>query len=229
LENNLLTEVKNQFKGINFINNLSVMTSEIYPIEYISRTYEYQFIRAGKNPFELTGKYNGLVGANQQVILNILNSDLGYFKKGRYTVLVDDISLNNKNYKKLSIEKYKSFHGVGSVIPAILVPGWGTKLVRGKKGNAWITISTYGLTAIGYYFWNESQKSYDGYLAATSQVQMDEFYNQYLDHRDKALLSMSGALSIYSINLTYVLFKGLKNNLSTAVNTHRYKIYSKNF
>jgi hypothetical protein len=85
------------------------------------------------------------------------------------------------------------------------------------------------LAAAGAYFAIQAQKSYDNYLSATTQNEMDQQYGQYLSQRSKSLISFGGAVGIYSLNLTYVIFKGMGNSIKTASYRNRYKNYSKEF
>ena len=162
-------------------------------------------------------------------IMSLMNGDRNYFKSGKYRITWDEVHINNKKINVMSIDNYRSFTGASAILPALVVPGWGTKLVRGKKGNAWITVSTYGLAAAGAYFAIQAQKSYDNYLSATTQNEMDQQYGQYLSQRSKSLISFGGAVCIYSLNLTYVIFKGMGNSIKTASYRNRYKNYSKEF
>ena len=226
-ETTVVEKLQNTFNSVNYFQLLPVMTSESYNINYRSQTSSFEFVRFGRGNFTLSPNTIPSTGFN--TILNTLNGNHNYFKSGKYRISWDEVNINNKTIRLMGIDNYRSFTGISSILPAILVPGWGTKLVRGKKGNAWITVSTYGLAAAGAYFAIQAQKSYANYLSATTQNEMDQQYGQYLSQRSKSLISFGGAVGIYSLNLTYVIFKGMGNSIKTASYRNRYKNYSKEF
>ena len=226
-ETTVVEKLQNTFNSVNYFQLLPVMTSESYNINYRSQTSSFEFVRFGRGNFTLSPNTIPSTGFN--TILNTLNGNHNYFKSGKYRISWDEVNINNKTIRLMGIDNYRSFTGISSILPAILVPGWGTKLVRGKKGNAWITVSTYGLAAAGAYFAMQAQKSYENYLSATTQNEMDQQYGQYLSQRSKSLISFGGAVGIYSLNLTYVIFKGMGNSIKTASYRNRYKNYSKEF
>jgi outer membrane protein assembly factor BamD (BamD/ComL family) len=226
-EAEVVGKLTNNFGGVNYFQLLPVMTTESHNINYSSQTSSFDMFRTGKGEFQLTT--NTLSAPGYNIILSTLNGDHNYFKSGKYSIIWDEVHINNKTIRLMSIDNYRSFTGVSAILPALVVPGWGTKLVRGKKGNAWITVSTYGLAAAGAYFAMQAQKSYENYLSATTQNEMDQQYGQYLSQRSKSLISFGGAVGIYSLNLTYVIFKGMGNSIKTASYRNRYKNYSKEF
>jgi len=210
---------------LNYYQSLPVMTTETHNVKYSCQSSTIELLRVGKGNFQLTK--NAIPSPGNNKVLSIMNGDRSYFKSGKYRIIWDEVHINNKTVQLMSIDKYKSFAGVSAVLPALVVPGWGTKLVRGRRGNAWITISTYGLATAGIYFATQSQKSYENYLIATTQNEMDQHYSQYLSQRNKSLISIGGALGIYSLNLTYVIFKGMGNSIKTVSYRNRYNNYSK--
>jgi outer membrane protein assembly factor BamD (BamD/ComL family) len=226
-ETEIAGKLTNDIGGLNYFQLLPVMTTETHNIRYSSQSNSFELFRVRKGNFQLTKKTIPATGYN--TILSLMNGDRNYFKSGRYRIVWDEVHINNKIVNLMSIENYRSFTGVSAILPAIVVPGWGTRLVRGKKGNAWITVSTYGMAAVGTYFAIQAQQSYENYLSATAQNEMDQKYDQYLNQRSKSLFSFAGAVGIYSLNLTYVIFKGMGNSIKTASYRNRYKNYSKEF
>ena len=226
-ETEVVGRLTNNIGGLNYFQLLPVMTTETHNINYSSQSNSFELFRVGKGNFQLTTKTMPAPGYN--TIMSLMNGDRNYFKSGKYRITWDEVHINNKKINVMSIDNYRSFTGASAILPALVVPGWGTRLVRGKKGNAWITVSTYGLAAAGAYFAIQAQKSYDNYLSATTQNEMDQQYGQYLSQRSKSLISFGGAVGIYSLNLTYVIFKGMGNSIKTASYRNRYKNYSKEF
>jgi hypothetical protein len=226
-EAEVVGKLTNNFGGVNYFQLMPVMTTESHNINYSSQSSTFEVFRVRKGEFQLTT--NTLSSPGYNYILSTLNGDYNYFKSGKYRIIWDEVHINNKTIHLMSIDNYRSFTGVSAILPALVVPGWGTTLVRGKKGNAWITVSTFGLAAAGTYFALQAQKSYENYLSATTQNDMDQQYGQYLSQRSKSLISFGGAVGIYSLNLTYVIFKGMGNSIKTASYRNRYKSYSKEF
>ncbi|MFM7683254.1 MAG: hypothetical protein ACKO7P_10970 [Bacteroidota bacterium] len=224
-ESEVVDRLSNKIGGLNYYQSLPVMTTETHNVKYSCQSSTIELLRVGKGNFQLTK--NAIPSPGNNKVLSIMNGDRSYFKSGKYRIIWDEVHINNKTVQLMSIDKYKSFAGVSAVLPALVVPGWGTKLVRGRRGNAWITISTYGLATAGIYFATQSQKSYENYLIATTQNEMDQHYSQYLSQRNKSLISIGGALGIYSLNLTYVIFKGMGNSIKTVSYRNRYNNYSK--
>lgn len=213
--------------GLNYYQSMPVMTTETHNIKYTCQSSTIELKSVGKGNFQLTK--NAIPSPGNNKVLSLMNGDRSFFKSGKYRVIWDEVHINNNTIQLMSIDKYKSFAGVSAIVPALVVPGWGTRLVRGKKGNAWITISAYGLAAAGTYFAIQAQKSYENYLTASTQNEMDQHYNQYLSQYSKSLFSFTGAIGVYSLNLTYVIFKGMGNTIKTASYRSRYKNYSKEF
>ena len=226
-ETEVAGKLTNNIGGLNYFQLLPVMTTETHNIKYSSQSNSFELFRVRKGNFQLTTKTIPATGYN--TILSLMNGDRSYFKSGKYRIIWDEVHINNKTINLMSIDNYRSFTGVSAILPALVVPGWGTRLVRGKKGNAWITVSTYGMVAVGTYFAIQAQQSYENYLSATTQNEMDQKYDQYLNQRSKSLFSFAGAVGIYSLNLTYVIFKGMGNSIKTASYRNRYKNYSKEF
>ena len=150
-------------------------------------------------------------------LVSVLESKNNDFYNGNYTFVLDAIRLNEDHVSFLTIEHYKPFAGIEAVIPSLLVPGYGTKLVRGHKGSAWISFLTYGLASTGTYFALKSQDNYEKYLSSINQQELDIFYNKYLANRRVSMYGFGFAAGIYSVNIMYVFGKGIQNS------TRRYK------
>ncbi len=213
--------VKKEVPGKLLYREMPVMLSAGYNINYTSNSQTYTFTKTNSGRFTATGNTGSSVLMTRALAHMKANS--ADYKTGRYRVVVDDITCNNVNHTIMGIKNYKSNTGVIAVIPALVVPGLGTRLVRGETGNGWITTLTYSLAGLGFYYLNESNKTHTKYLAATNQSDRDALLTQYNKDRDNAAYSLGAAGAIYSINVTYVLFKGLGNNVRTLKYNRKYK------
>jgi hypothetical protein len=93
----------------------------------------------------------------------------------------------------------------------MLMPGTGSlKVSYGKKGWGRLTcfLLSSGL-AIGSKVY--SDKQYKSYLGATSQTDIEKYYNNANISHKIALISAGVSASIYLYDLIWVLSKGAKN------------------
>lgn len=207
--------------GIILYNGVPIMTRDYQSIKYVSNVSEFQC------------KYHHgifLLDTNKVLeskIAHTLASSKEFknnnFYNGNYTFLLDDISLNEDHVSFLTITDYKPFAGIEAVIPSLIVPGYGTKLVRGYRGSAWVSFLTYGLASTGTYFALKAQTNYGKYLSSTSQPELDVFYNKYLANRRVSLYSFGFAASIYSVNVVYVFGKGIRNSTRRHRDNNQYE------
>jgi len=209
------------FQGNVIIKNYPVMAECLYAVNYSSKT---QII--GLN----CSKEGGFTFADNKTSSQVRNSVLNYldrnessFKPGKYTVFVDELSCNGENRNWMNITSYRSFTGITAVIPALVIPGLGTKLVTGKKGKSWITWVTYSMAGVGLYYWNQSISTHKKYTAATTQADMERLYAQYEKERGYAVSGILGGGALYSVNLAYVLLKGTGNSFRTLKYRNLYK------
>ena len=203
------------------VRNYPMMIESIHPINYNSATISFRYTYLQNNSFVVN--QNTFNSPFVSLTTNYLNSKKYEFKPGKYTLVVDNINYNGENLKIMSISSYKSFTGVSAVIPAIVIPGLGTRLVTGKKGKAWISWVTYSLVGFGVYYWNQSLLTHQKYKQATNQFDIDRLYTQYEKERSYAISGIIGGGGVYSINLAYVLTKGLGNTFRTLSYNKKYK------
>ena len=196
--------------GIVYFLGVPIMTRDYQSIKYVSDVSEIQckyhhgtFIL--DTNMVLDSKITNTLASSKDFINN-------NFYNGNYTFLLDNVSLNEEHVSFLTISDYKPFTGIEAVIPALILPGYGTKLVRGYRGSAWVSFLTYGLASTGTYFALKAKANYGNYLSSTSQQELDDFYDKYVDNRRVSLYSFGFAASIYSVNLVYVFGKGIRNS-----------------
>ena len=212
---NVNYHLETKLGGIILYNGVPIMTRDYQSIKYVSNVSEFQCKYHHGKFFLDTNKDLELKTAH--TLVSVLESKNNDFYNGNYTFVLDAIRLNEDHVSFLTIEHYKPFAGIEAVIPSLLVPGYGTKLVRGHKGSAWISFLTYGLASTGTYFALKSQDNYEKYLSSINQQELDIFYNKYLANRRVSMYGFGFAAGIYSVNIMYVFGKGIQNS------TRRYK------
>jgi len=213
--------VAKKHHGQIFMKNMPVMVQSSHVINYVSKTQALRFVYSKNGGFSYADANAGSqTGARA---LTYLNNNRSSYKPGKYAVLVDDVTCNNENRMWMNVSSYRSFTGISAVLPALVLPGLGTRLVTGQKGKAWITWVTYSLVGLGLYYLNQSNNTYNDYKAATTQSEMDRLYAQYKEERGYAARSILGGAALYSVNLGYVLCKGTSNSLRTAKYRSKYK------
>jgi hypothetical protein len=213
--------VAKKLHGKILMKNMPVMVQSSHTINYVSKTQTLRFVNSKNGGFSYADENAGTqLGARA---LTYLNNNRSSYKPGKYAVLVDDVTCNNENRTWMNVSSYRSFTGIPAVLPALVIPGLGTRLVTGQKGKAWITWVTYSMAGLGLYYLNQSNNTYNDYKAATTQSEMDRLYAQYEEERGYAAGSILGGAALYSINLGYVLCKGTANSLLTAKYRSKYK------
>lgn len=214
-------QLETKLGGIILYNGVPIMTRDYQSIKYVSNLSEFQCKYHHGKFFLDTNKNLELKTA--QTLVSVLESKNNDFYNGNYTFVLDAIRLNEDHVSFLTIEHYKPFAGIEAVIPSLLVPGYGTKLVRGHKGSAWISFLTYGLASTGTYFALKSQDNYEKYLSSTNQQELDIFYNKYLANRRVSMYGFGFAAGIYSVNIMYVLGRGIQNSTRRYMDNKRYE------
>ncbi len=214
-------EVAKKVHGQILMKNMPVMVQSSHAINYVSKTQTLRFVNSKTDGFSSADANAGSQAGARA--LTYLNNNRTSYKPGKYTVLVDDVTCNNENRMWMNVASYRSFTGIPAVLPALVIPGLGTRLVTGQKGKAWITWVTYSMAGLGLYYLNQSNNTYKDYKAATTQSEMDRLYAQYEEERGYAAGSILGGAAVYSVNLGYVLCKGTANSLRTAKYRSKYK------
>ena len=132
------------------------------------------------------------------------------FKYGTYVFEIKDKEVNGKSYSNINLIKYRVI-GPEAALFSMLMPGMGSlKVTYGKKGWGRFTyfLLSSGL-AIGSKLY--SDKQYKSYLAASSQADIDKYYNNANISHKIALLSGGISASIYLYDIIWVISKGAKN------------------
>jgi hypothetical protein len=106
--------------------------------------------------------------------------------------------------------KYRTV-GPEAAFFSMLMPGMGTlNVTYGEKGRVRFTcfLLSSGL-AIGSKLYSDAQ--YKSYLGATSQADIDKYYNNANISHKIALISAGISASIYLYDIKWVISKGAKN------------------
>lgn len=132
------------------------------------------------------------------------------FRYGEYTIEVKNKEFNGVLFSDLAIKEFKTV-GPEAALFSTLIPGLGTsKATNGEKGKGRFTcfLISSGLT-IGSKLYSDIQ--YKNYLAATSQTDIDKYYNNANISHKIALLSGGLSASIYLYDIFGALSQGAKN------------------
>jgi len=145
---------------------------------------------------------------NQSTIESFINRQS--FKYGKYIFEIKDKEFNGKHSSDINLVKYKTV-GPKAVLFSMIMPGMGTlKVTYGKKG--WSRFTCFLLSsglAIGSKLYSNAQ--YKSYLSATSQADIDKYYNNANMSHKIALVSGGISASIYLYDIIWVISKGAKN------------------
>jgi NACalpha-BTF3-like transcription factor len=136
------------------------------------------------------------------------------FNYGRYTLGIKRKEVNGKVFSDINLVKYTTV-GPEAALLSMLMPGMGTlKVTYGKKGWGRFTgfLLSTGL-AIGSKLYSDSQ--YQSYLLASSQPDIDSYYNNANLTHKIALISAGISASIYLYDIIWVLVRGSKNLKAT--------------
>ena len=164
-----------------------------------------------KNIFKSNSKgifHNNYSNQNFNSVENFINKQP--IKYGKFILEIKNKEVNGKSYSNINLVKYKIV-GPEAALYSILMPGMGTLKVTygnyGWKRLTWFLFSS-GL-AIGSKLYSDVQ--YKNYLGATSQVDIDKYYNNANVSHKIALISGSISASIYLYDIIWVISKGAKN------------------
>ena len=145
---------------------------------------------------------------NQSAIASFITTQS--FRYGEYTIEVKNKEFNGVLFSDLAIKEFKTI-GPEAALFSTLIPGLGTvKATNGEKGRGRFTyfLLSSGLT-IGSKLYSDIQ--YKNYLAATSQTEIDKYYNNANISHKIALLSGGLSASIYLYDIFGALSQGAKN------------------
>lgn len=132
------------------------------------------------------------------------------FKYGTYIFEIKNKEVNGKSYSNINLVKYRTV-GPEAALFSMLMPGMGSlKVTYGKKGWGRFTcfLLSSGL-AIGSKLYSDAQ--YKSYLGATSQADIDKYYNNANISHKIALISGGISATIYLYDIIWVISKGVKN------------------
>jgi hypothetical protein len=131
-------------------------------------------------------------------------------KYGEYIFEIKNKEFNGKPFYDINLVKYKIV-GPEAALFSMIMPGMGTlNVTYGKKGWGRFTcfLLSSGL-AIGSKLYSDSQ--YKSYLGATSQADIDRYFNNANISNKIALISGGISASIYLYDIIWVISKGFKN------------------
>jgi hypothetical protein len=132
------------------------------------------------------------------------------FKYGTYIFEIKNKEVNGKSYSNINLVKYRTV-GPEAALFSMLMPGMGSlNVTYGKKGWGRFTcfLLSTGL-AIGSKLYSDAQ--YKSYLGATSQADIDKYYNNANISHKIALISGGISATIYLYDIIWVISKGAKN------------------
>jgi hypothetical protein len=194
-------------------NDNLVVTYDIknaYPEE--SFEIELKFVSESKEviiPKSVTGDIGNEIpgGDYKKITWSVLNDQSSF--DGKYKAVVNIKSIANKTYAYLG-------GGPGKAFLSILMPGVGDYAVRKdsrKKYPYWLIPTTFYLTwagsAINYGLYS---LNYDNYLTATSQEDMDFYYDLANKQHKSAIKLARYGLTIWIVDVAWVFMKGARNN-----------------
>ena len=141
------------------------------------------------------------------------------YPEGTYKINYTVVIIDGKKEQKLKILDFKGFGGPSNALLSIIVPGLGENFVNRGKGSIlgqaippWITtVSTLGLVGAGTYYNLESNKNYAQYHLATSQSDINFYYDKANSQHKLgySLVAIGGALWLADVYWT--LRKGSEN------------------
>ncbi len=164
-----------------------------------------------KNLFKSNAKgifQNEYPNSNLNAVDSFINKQS--FKYGKYLFEVKNKVVNGNSYSDITLVKYRTV-GPEAAFFSMLMPGMGTlNVTYGEKGRVRFTcfLLSSGL-AIGSKLYSDAQ--YKSYLGATSQADIDKYYNNANISHKIALISAGISASIYLYDIKWVISKGAKN------------------
>lgn len=177
-----------------------------------------RIIKLKKNNVE-TITYNNPANLYKSEISNLISSG----PIGKYKIQIQNRTINNIDFSKNTIIKYRGIGGPSNLFLSILVPGLGDKNVTGGRNSGLGTaLWSYGfiLSGIGCKAWSNSE--YDQYHKALNQTSMDDHYfAANMLNKSFYILTALGA-TIWVYDIIWVASKGFKNRKVQ-------KLYKQNF
>lgn len=132
-------------------------------------------------------------------------------KYGDFHIQVKDKTLNERNFSDLMLVGYKTKAGPGSALYSLLWPGLGTFRAsygtQGKGSAKWFLYCAGTAVLSGLY----AKAQYNNYQSATSQSDMDYFYDRANLGYKTALISGGLAATIYVHNIFAAWHRGSRN------------------
>lgn len=203
----------------NFLGSFTLPPGEINGIKCNAKfLLKYQYTSV-YNEYDFALTYNSK-GIKTEVITreenfikeHLAQNDLPY---GKYNLKMKSKTVNGSESKSITINSYKSFSGAGAFIPSLFIPGIGNRMVTGKgKSGIGITITCYAIVGSGVLTKLASNKQYDLYHKATSQSEIDKYYDKAnLSHQVSiGLIGAGSAIWIYNVYRVYRLGKRNREN-----------------
>lgn len=165
---------------------------------------------------------------NNIIIPETVNGDIGYniqggkYKRVAWDVLKDRDNLNENlkaivSINSISNTKFQNLGGgPGNMFFSVLIPGWGDYLVRKdqnkRKPFVLIPMFTYTALAWGGIAAGLSSVNYDNYHNATTQEDMDNYYELANDYHRRAGKAFQTAFFVWGADVVWVFIKGVRNN-----------------
>jgi hypothetical protein len=132
-------------------------------------------------------------------------------KYGDFHIQVKDKTLNERNFSDLKLVGYKTKAGPGSALYSLLWPGLGTFRAsygtQGKGSAKWFLYCAGTAVLSGLY----AKAQYNNYQSATSQYDMDYYYDRANLGYKTALISGGLAATIYVHNIFAAWHRGSRN------------------
>jgi len=208
--------VEDLYKGPLTKYSMPVMSYFDAPLKFSNQSVYYEFVYTKNRQITPVSDRKASVPLGYQKSLSnyMQNKGNANFRPGVYRIYNSETVLNNQKTNEMIFDSYHSFAGISAVLPALILPGTGLRLVTGKK-QFWVTALFYGLGAASIYNFVEASNSYTNYTNASNQADMDMFYAEYENYLGNSVLYGISAAGVYSINLSVVIFKGLSNTYRT--------------
>lgn len=132
-------------------------------------------------------------------------------KYGDFHIQVKDKTLNERNFSDLMLVGYKTKAGPGSALYSLLWPGLGpfraSYGTQGKGSAKWFLYCAGTAVISGLY----AKAQYNNYRSATSQYDMDYYYDRANLGYKTALISGGLAATIYVHNIFAAWHRGSRN------------------
>lgn len=214
--NSVATGVSSHFELPLTKYSMPVMSYFDTPLKFTNKSFYYEFVYTKNRQISPVNDRKASVPLVYQRALSNYMQTKGNanFRPGVYRIYNSETVLNNQKTNEMVFDSYHSFAGISAVLPALVLPGTGLRLVTGKK-QFWVTALFYGLGAASIYNFVEASNSYTNYTNATNQADMNMFYAEYENYLGNSVLYGLSSAGVYSINLSVVIFKGFSNSYRT--------------